>query len=232
MARSYQRVVPANAEALSAGWQNPAIPASQRSLVERQLQMMADDDAPDVFRVAASAVDALRAPVLTVVEVGCSSAYYADVFRTMCKSQIHYTGVDYSEEFVRQAHRERPLLPVLAGDATRLPLRDRTFDVVFSAAVLMHVPDWRRGVAETVRVAREAVVFHRTPVHAGAETAAFRKRAYGVWVPEYVFGETQFLDVCRSAGLEPAEEWLVSDFQVPGIGRAKMKTYLMKRRAG
>jgi 2-polyprenyl-6-hydroxyphenyl methylase/3-demethylubiquinone-9 3-methyltransferase len=42
----------------------------------------------------------------------------------------------------------------IAGDAGRLPLADRSVDVVFCNSLLEHVPDWRRVLAETSRVLR------------------------------------------------------------------------------
>jgi len=50
-------------------------------------------------------------------------------------------------------------LPVVEGDATRMPFRDDAFGGAYLRWVLHLIPDWRRAVHETARVARSGGLF-------------------------------------------------------------------------
>ena len=92
-------------------------------------------------------------------------------------------------------------VPFLNGDATRLPFADASWDVVISGCVLLHVPDWQAAVAETVRVTKGWCIFHRTPV-SNDPTTLMAKLAYGVEVMEWLFNESEFVELIRSHGCE------------------------------
>jgi len=47
----------------------------------------------------------------------------------------------------------------VCGDATRLPFRDASFDVVFNNSLVEHVPAWRDVLSETARVLRPGGLF-------------------------------------------------------------------------
>lgn len=71
---------------------------------------------------------------------------------------LRLVATDYDPEMVATARRR--LAPfgeratVERVDATALPFSDGRFDVVLSFAMLHHVVDWERAVAEAVRVLR------------------------------------------------------------------------------
>jgi len=62
-------------------------------------------------------------------------------------------GVDRSAEALRLS-RSRGDFPLIRGDAERLPLADRSVDVVTALDVLEHIRDDRAAVAEVARVVR------------------------------------------------------------------------------
>jgi SAM-dependent methyltransferase len=66
---------------------------------------------------------------------------------------IHYTGVDLSEEHVRQAQSKG--LDVSVASARRLPFADGTFPAVWTMSTLLHIPasDIDGVLRELVRVA-------------------------------------------------------------------------------
>ena len=66
------------------------------------------------------------------------------------------TGVpcDFSVGMLRVGKQARPRLPFVAGDATRLPFADATFDAVTISFGLRNVHDYPRGLAEMLRVTR------------------------------------------------------------------------------
>ena len=73
------------------------------------------------------------------------------------------TGVDASIEMLSVARRRATEagLPIefAEGDAHALGFPNRSFDAVVCLRLLMHVPDWRRSMAEWCRVADQTLVF-------------------------------------------------------------------------
>jgi SAM-dependent methyltransferase len=73
------------------------------------------------------------------------------------------TVTDYDPGMVTRAGKTVAAFPERATvqqvDAARLPFADDRFDVVLSFAMLHHVGDWRRAVAEAVRVLRPGGYF-------------------------------------------------------------------------
>jgi len=61
---------------------------------------------------------------------------------------------DFSVGMLRVGKRHRPRLPFVAGDAARLPFADATFDAVTISFGLRNVADYRRGLAEMLRVTK------------------------------------------------------------------------------
>ena len=73
------------------------------------------------------------------------------------------TVTDYDARMVTRAGKIVAAFPGRAAvqqvDAARLPFADDRFDVVLSFAMLHHVGDWQRAVAEAVRVLRPGGYF-------------------------------------------------------------------------
>lgn len=100
----------------------------------------------------------------------------------LAKAGADVVGVDASEEMLAVA-RERAAagstqVEFQRGDAHALAFDDRSFDASVSLRLLMHVPDWRRTVAEICRVSRRHVVldFPAAGSLAGLESLTRRVR--------------------------------------------------------
>ena len=63
-------------------------------------------------------------------------------------------GVDRSIAMLTVGHRQRPDLPLLAGQVIDLPFRDRTFDVVMGNFVLAHFAKVETALFDVRRVLR------------------------------------------------------------------------------
>lgn len=61
---------------------------------------------------------------------------------------------DFSLGMLQQGHRDRPRLRFVAGDGTRLPFRDDTFDAVTISYGLRNIVDPLAGLREMLRVTR------------------------------------------------------------------------------
>jgi SAM-dependent methyltransferase len=209
------------------GWQDPSIPRLQRNLVEGELANMRAGRAPRVYTVAADALQAadLRDP--SVLEIGCASGYYSEVFRHMVDAKLRYTGVDYSSALIGEARATYSDVPFAVADGSRLPFCDEAFDVAISGCVLLHMPEYAASIRETFRVTSSHAIFHRTPVVATGDTTWLRKRAYGVEVVELVFNEDELRALFAASGAEVAMTWEVERHQLPGIAEAvRVVTYL------
>lgn len=86
-----------------------------------------------------------------VLDVGAGTGVSTDGFAA---AGAYAVGVDLSLGMLAAGRRRRPHLPLLAGDALALPLRDATFDAVTISFALRNVVDPVAALAELLRVTR------------------------------------------------------------------------------
>lgn len=89
-----------------------------------------------------------------VVDVGCGTGELSRVLAEEAPGEV--VGVDADPALLAVA-REETGLPVLAGDATRLPFPDDAADLVVCQALLINLPDPAAAVAEFARVSSDLV---------------------------------------------------------------------------
>ncbi|WP_338741317.1 class I SAM-dependent methyltransferase [Haloplanus salilacus] len=103
-----------------------------------------------------AALDALDLPDRDrVLDVGCGSGEFTRVLDEEA-GDAEVIGVDADPELLVAA-REETGLPVVAGDATRLPFGDGAADLVACQALLVNLPRPDAAVREFHRVAADAV---------------------------------------------------------------------------
>ncbi|MGQ0714254.1 MAG: methyltransferase domain-containing protein [Gemmatimonadaceae bacterium] len=112
----------------------------------------------DVFR---SALAKASPPEITLLDVGTGLGDIPARVREHAQGRgvtVHTVGLDTSNALASAARAEA--LPVLRGDALRLPVADRTFDVVMCSQVLHHFPgeDAVTLIRELDRVARVCAI--------------------------------------------------------------------------
>jgi len=203
----YVELDPADADEtagrLRAAWKAEVLPKRQRDLVNRQLEAYRHGLPVDVFDVLVRTLADLPGVHngASLLEIGCASGYYSEVLEIAGLS-LQYTGCDYSEALIAMAQCFYPSRCFDVADATALHYPDNAFDIVISGCCLLHIPEYEQAVSEAVRVARDYVIFHRTPVVVGQPTRYFRKLAYDVETVEIHFGEPQFLTLLHKHGLE------------------------------
>ncbi|WP_229867177.1 demethylmenaquinone methyltransferase [Sinomonas cellulolyticus] len=100
-------------------------------------------------KVVLEAVDA--APGQRVLDLaagtGTSSEPYAD-------AGVDIVACDFSLGMLRVGKRRRPDIDFIAGDATRLPFADNSFDAVTISFGLRNVNEPKKALAEMLRVAK------------------------------------------------------------------------------
>lgn len=89
-----------------------------------------------------------------VLDVACGTGDLSIAFHAAGARRV--VGVDFTHEMNRLADRKKPLAPrpidFMDGDAMRLPLADRSVDVVSIAFGIRNVADPRRAIGEFHRV--------------------------------------------------------------------------------
>jgi ubiquinone/menaquinone biosynthesis C-methylase UbiE len=166
-----------------------------------------------------------------LLEVGCGSGYYSEVFSRLVPTGVRYTGIDYSEAMIARARSRYPSTGFEVADATRLPYPDDAFDVVFNGVSLMHIIDYPAAIREAARVARRYCVLHTVPVFDDHQTTYLKKFAYGAPVVEIIFGKSELMSLCRDAGLRLQREWPCIPYDVSEVTdhRSTTETYLFSK---
>jgi ubiquinone/menaquinone biosynthesis C-methylase UbiE len=215
---------------LRSAWKDKGLPVRQRKLVDGQLALYRRGMRVQVFDVLVESLRQLKGATsnMGVLEIGCSSGYYAEVF-DIARLGVDYAGCDYSEAFVAMARDRYPSLRFDVEDATALGYADGSYDVVVSGCCLLHIPEYAKAVAESVRVARRYAIFHRTPVVLGQPNKHYRKQAYGVETVEIHFNEPAFLQLLSDSGLELLGTYTLDETVSQGVGSAT-RTYVCQKR--
>ncbi|HVL25076.1 MAG TPA: class I SAM-dependent methyltransferase [Thermomicrobiales bacterium] len=102
----------------------------------------------------AAAMREIVAPAGTrVADIGCGGGIYTRAWAALGAATV--TGVDFSARMVADARAASAGLPgvsVVQGDAAATGLPDASIDVVFSRAVIHHLPALGPAVAEAYRI--------------------------------------------------------------------------------
>ena len=76
-------------------------------------------------------------PGQKILDLGCGNGRFFEIFKN---KSVEYIGVDFSENLIAIAKERFPQAKFIVADALSLPFPDEFFDVVFSIAVLHHIP--------------------------------------------------------------------------------------------
>lgn len=96
---------------------------------------------------------------MLILDIGCGTAHHLSEFVELGMTGI---GCDFSSGMLRQARRvierKRARIELVLADSRSLPFRGEAFDIVFSNAVLHHIPSRQfqhTSILEMVRVLRD-----------------------------------------------------------------------------
>jgi len=71
------------------------------------------------------------------LDLGCGNGRLYELFKD---KKVEYIGVDNCRKLIDLAKKKYPDVQFIIGDALRLPFEDNKFDLVFSIALLHHIP--------------------------------------------------------------------------------------------
>jgi spore coat polysaccharide biosynthesis protein SpsF len=149
-------------------------------------------------------------PAHRVLEVGCNAgANLQWIIQHVDPAETF--GIDVNRLALSRLRQRLPSVSAVSGTARELPFRDRWFDLVFTAGVLIHQPDTTLPLvmAEVVRVSRRYVLCaeyfapEKVEVPYRGATGALFKRDYGNLYRAF-FPELELVD---EGFLGPAEGW-------------------------
>jgi len=218
--------------ASSRGWLAARTVARQERAYRGLIAAMKGGEPRLDFMVAAEAVTATWLANPRLIEVGCGSGYYFEVFDTLLQGRVRYTGIDYSQSMIAQARVRYPSAAFEVADATAMPFPDASFDIVFNGVSLMHIIEFPAAVRETARVASRYCIFHTVPVFDEHQTTFLRKYAYGAPVVEVIFNKKELMALCADHGLSLERQWKGIPYDVFDVTghHSRTETYLFAAR--
>ena len=195
----------------SGAWLSRKIPLEQWRLAEVQLKKFESGEFIAEFDVFSAAIEhAVSLGSITsksVLEIGCSSGYYGKVL-AKAQPELNYVGLDYSQSFIDLGKSKFPDLQLFVGDTRDIRYKNRSFGIVVSGSVLLHVYEWELGISESCRVADSYLILHRTPVST-SKTKLFTKNAYGTTMIQWTFNESELINCTRNNGFQLVQKWPV-----------------------
>jgi SAM-dependent methyltransferase len=220
------------AQASSSGWLASRTVARQERAYRGLIAAMKRGEPRLDFTVATEAVAATGLVKPSLIEIGCGSGYYSEVFATLLPHGLAYTGIDYSAAMIERARSQYPAVKFEVADATRLPFGDARFDIAFNGVSLMHIVEYAAAIREMARVASRHCILHTVPVFDGHHTTYLRKYAYGAPVVEIVFSRAELMTLCRESGLQIERTWPCIPYDVSAVTghRSTTETYLFSKR--
>jgi SAM-dependent methyltransferase len=159
------------------------------------------------------ALESLGGGERTLLEVGCGGGYNSEIINSQ-RPELEYQGIDISDAMIAISQAHYPDRPFLVGSAYELPFEQRSFDVVIDGVALIHMPDWRRALAEYARVASNEVILHGLTLTDTAPTTKFAKYAYGQPAVELVFNRAELLALCTELGMTVSSKFGGLDYDL------------------
>jgi ubiquinone/menaquinone biosynthesis C-methylase UbiE len=136
----------------------------------------------------------------SVLEVGCGGGYNSEIM-AFRHPDFAYAGVDLSSSMIDIAREHYPQRDFDVDNAYRLSIEDSSFDIVLDGVALLHMPEWKRALAQYARVARNHVILHGLTLTDSSATSTFAKYAYGQPSIELVFNRDEMTSECAALGL-------------------------------
>jgi len=93
--------------------------------------------------------------VRDVLDIGCGTGHFT---QWLAASGLRTLGLERSRAMLAELHRRFPQIPVVHGDAHRLPLRAAAVDVALFVTTLEFLEGSHTALSEAVRVARCGVI--------------------------------------------------------------------------
>jgi ubiquinone/menaquinone biosynthesis C-methylase UbiE len=94
-------------------------------------------------------------PTYRVLDIGCGTGHFA---AELAAKGLLVVGLDRSTAMLEEMHSRFPHIPIILGDAHRLPIKAAAVDLVVFITTLEFLEAPAMALAEAVRVARQGLV--------------------------------------------------------------------------
>ena len=229
----YERVRDENKKKLtkfSNVWKDPSLPGKQYVVVKKQIEKLRSTKYLEMpFKPAVDLIKktGLRNP--TVLEIGCSSGYYNEVFK-LSGLKVDYYGCDYSPSFIKFAKKTYPSIDFRVEDARNLRYKNKQFQIGLSGCCILHIKEYEQAIAETARISKDFMIFHRTPVIQMEKTTFYKKVGYGLEMVEIIFNESELIELFAKYGFGLVSSIVITHSQISGLNEPVIiKSFLVKR---
>jgi SAM-dependent methyltransferase len=216
---------------LSLSYADPAIADQQRKLVNRQLEAMKKGQPPEHFKVVGRFLSCLRTQTnlsyISLLDAGCGSGYYSEIIDYFVPGWVEYVGADFNPGMLDLARFYYPKLALVRMDVRNLGFQDRSFEMVMSGAVAVHIKEWQAALKELVRVTRRWVLLHRTLVTKSSPTSISIERHYHTDVYRVRINEAEMVYLMASLEMGLVTESDAGEGKWPA--GHENKTYLFER---
>lgn len=119
---------------------------------------------------------------MDIIDIGCGTGVLFDLLRRRVGPGGSITGVDFSIEMVRVAHRNFPFdnVNVVDADVSGLPFVDSVFDMAVSFAAFPHFAHKQQALDEVSRVLKRGAPYYIIHLQSSQDLAATHERIGGV----------------------------------------------------
>lgn len=151
-----------------------------------------------------------RGEGLSMLDVGCGTGYHLNRYR---ERGFDLSGMDGSEEMLRQARLLNPEIDFKLGDVEKLPFPDQGFEFVMCVEVLRYLPDIGPCLREIHRVLKPggmALITAAPPLQANAywpvnRLTSLLRVGQLTKLKQFFHSASRLRRECRAAGFNSAE---------------------------
>lgn len=120
--------------------------------------------------------------VQTILELGIGQGGFATSLKEGFKP-TKMIGLDYDPDWARVAKLTDPSIDVIVGDATNLPIKSGSIDLVAAAYLLEHIRDWKTVIDQAQRVGTHSFFIWSPNKNFPWDYGHFRNAPLLPWLP-------------------------------------------------
>jgi len=106
----------------------------------------------DINHPAMKLLKKLAKPNIKILDLGCGEGTRLNY---LCRNPKNCVGIDISSKAIELARKSYPNISFLNANLEKLPLKNETFDLVYSAFVLEHLEKPEKVIKEAIRVLKK-----------------------------------------------------------------------------